>query len=267
MTDHRYPSRDNASREWFEDWFSNPLYLKVYHHRDSAEAELCVETILRITGTPTNSLRPVLDIACGAGRHAIAMAHLGLQVTANDLSAFLLGLAEKEAENRGLDIEFTCSDMRSISLEREFDLIVQLFSSFGYFETDEEDQAVIRNVAEMLSPEGWYVLDLINPQYLKKHIVLRTEKSVDTLSITEERELTDRNVCKTITIKDVNGDECSYSESMRLFSPAEISTLLESENLEVKFIAGDYRGHEFQENTSPRMILFTRKKRKAPNVL
>ncbi len=257
MTDHQSPSRDNLSREWFENWFSHPLYLKVYHHRDSAEAELCVETILRITEPPPKSR--VLDIACGAGRHAIAFARRGFNVTANDLSCFLLDTAKKEAREEGFEIGFNCSDMRSINLDHRFDLIVQLFSSFGYFETDEEDRAVVRNVSEMLNPGGWYVLDLINPDYLRRHIVLCTEKTVETLSITEERELTDRNVCKTIRIRDENGDECSFSESVRLFTPTEISALLENEHLEVRFMAGDYRGSLFDADSSPRMIIFARK--------
>lgn len=257
MTDHQSPSRDNLSREWFEDWFNHPLYLKVYHHRDNAEAELCVETILKITGTPPDGR--VLDIACGAGRHAIAFARRGFNVTANDLSCFLLDTAKNEAREKGLGIGFSCSDMRSINLGQRFDLIVQLFSSFGYFETDQEDRSVIRNVSGMLCPGGWYVLDLINPVYLKRHITLCTEKTVETLSITEERELTDRNVCKTIRIRDENGKECSFSESVRLFSPAEISLLLESEGLEVGFIAGDYRGSLFDADSSPRMIIFARK--------
>jgi 2-polyprenyl-3-methyl-5-hydroxy-6-metoxy-1,4-benzoquinol methylase len=267
MTDHRSPSRDNASREWFEDWFSHPLYLKVYHHRDNAEADLCVETILGITGTRPHNNSSVLDIACGAGRHALAFARHGFRVTANDLSGFLLGEAEKEAGKEGLDLELSCCDMRSINLDRRFDLIVQLFSSFGYFETDEEDRSVIRNVSGMLKPGGWYVLDLINPEHLRKHIVPRTEKSIETLSITEERVLTDRNVSKTITIRDGVGDECSFSESVRLFSPVEISALLESENLEVKLLAGDYRGSGFDAGTSPRMILFARKKTETPDAL
>ncbi|NTW52470.1 MAG: class I SAM-dependent methyltransferase [Chlorobiaceae bacterium] len=267
MIDHRSPSRDNSSREWFEEWFSHPLYLKVYHHRDNAEAELCIETILAVTGSDPGNQSPVLDIACGAGRHAIALARRGFHVTANDLSAFLLGEAEKEARDEGLEIEFSCCDMRNIKLDRNFELIVQLFSSFGYFDTDEDDRAVIRNVSSMLRPGGWYVLDIINPEHLRKHLVPRTEKQIETLTITEERVLTERNVSKTITIKDANGDRCTFSESVRLFAPEEISGLLESENLEVMLMAGDYSGSEFQAGSSPRMILFARKKAETPNSL
>jgi 2-polyprenyl-3-methyl-5-hydroxy-6-metoxy-1,4-benzoquinol methylase len=261
MNDQRPLSRDEASREWFEDWFNHPLYLKVYSHRDDSEANLCVETILRITGFDhAQEQVSVLDIACGAGRHAFAFARRGLHVTANDLSRFLLGTAENEAIKEELPITFSGCDMRAINLDRQFDLVVQLFSSFGYFETDAEDRTVVRNVKTMLSQDGWYVLDLLNPSWLRRHFVPRTEKTAGELSIIEERTLSSDRVVKRIDIRDADGHELSFTESMRLFSPERISGLLESEGLEVIRIAGDYRGSDFDEAVSPRMVIFSRKR-------
>jgi len=262
MNDQRSPSRDSDSREWFKDWFNHPLYLKVYSHRDDAEAAQCVETILRITGLETAPERTsVLDIACGAGRHAFAFARKGLQVTANDLSQFLLGTAEEEARKTGLPISFSGCDMRSLRLERNFDLIVQLFSSFGYFETDAEDREVVRNVSQMLRSNGWYVLDLINPSWLRRHFIPRTDKTVGNLSISEERSLSEDKVVKKISISDTDGHQVAFTESVRLFSPEMIVDILECEGLEVVRIAGDYRGAEFSVDASPRMMLFSRKRR------
>jgi SAM-dependent methyltransferase len=260
MTDRLSSSRDTTSREWFEDWFNHSLYLKVYQHRDTAEAALCVDTILGITGCgDAHHQSAVLDIACGAGRHALEFARRGLQVSANDLSMFLLGTAEDEARKAELAIRFSGFDMRYIRLDCQFDLIVQLFSSFGYFETDEEDKAVIRNVSKMLLDSGWYVLDLINPVYLKKGFIPNTTRSVESLSITEERSLSDRKVSKKITISDQLGETLSFTESVRLYSKAEISALLESEGMEIIRTAGDYQGSDFEESSSPRMLLFVRK--------
>lgn len=264
MTDHLSSSRDTTSREWFEDWFSHPLYLKVYQHRDTAEAALCVDTILKITGFDQTLFESVdsavLDIACGAGRHALEFARRGLMVSANDLSKFLLGTAENDACKADLSIEFSGFDMRHICLDRQFDLIVQLFSSFGYFETDEEDRVVIRNVSNMLRDDGWYVLDLINPDYLKKHFIPNTAKTVESLSIKEERSLSDRKVSKKITISDPEGETVSFTESVRLYSKSDISALLESEGMEIIRSAGDYHGSDFDQASSPRMLLFIRKR-------
>lgn len=262
MTDPRSSCPEEASREWFEDWFNHPLYLQVYSHRDAAEAALCVETILRLTSldhAPAGI--SVLDIACGAGRHAFEFARKGMLVTANDLSRFLLETATDEACKQGLCIEFSGCDMRTLQLERHYDLVVQLFSSFGYFATDQEDRRVVSNVASMLKPDGWYVLDIINPPWLREHFVPNSEKTVGTLSITEERELSENKVVKKIRIRDRENRELTFTESVRLFSPEEISGLLESEGFSIDRMAGDYQGNRFDSGASSRMLIFARKRR------
>jgi 2-polyprenyl-3-methyl-5-hydroxy-6-metoxy-1,4-benzoquinol methylase len=260
MTDHQSHSRGDHSREWFEEWFDHPLYLKVYHHRDEEEASRCVRTILSLTGLdPKHQPSPsVLDIACGAGRHALAFARTGLRVTANDLSPYLLDRARELAETEGLTMEFSLQDMRTIHFGHRFDLVVQLFSSFGYFETDKEDRDIVTSIASLLNPDGWYVLDLINPQHLQHHLVPRTDRNHGNLSIVEERSLSERHVTKKITLHEENGKEHSFTESVRLYSPDEAIGLLESGGFSVERIVGDYNGGTFNAATSPRLMLIAR---------
>lgn len=260
MTDTQTHSRDEQPREWFESWFDHPLYLQVYNHRDEAEASRCAAAILRLTGLESaNDNLQVLDVACGAGRHALAFARTGLRVTANDLSPFLLNRARELAASEGLSMEFSLQDMRSIGFDHHFSLIVQLFSSFGYFESESEDRAVIAHVARLLGPDGWYVLDLINPHHLRSNFVERTERCAETLSITEERTLTDRLVCKRITLQEKDGREHSFTESVRLYTREEAVGLLASEGFRVEKIVGDYEGNPFDEAVSPRMMLLARR--------
>ncbi|NTU53580.1 MAG: class I SAM-dependent methyltransferase [Chlorobiaceae bacterium] len=259
MTSRASHSREEHSREWFEEWFDHPLYLQAYLHRDQDEAARCARTILDLTGL--NHVPPplsVLDIACGAGRHALEFARLGLVVTANDLSPFLLNRAKELALNEGLPMEFTLQDMRKIRTETRFNLIVQLFSSFGYFESDREDRDIIANISTMLRPDGWYVLDLLNPYHLKRHFVPRTERKAGVLAITEERSLTERHVTKRITLHEENGREHSFTESVRIYTPDEATELLGSNGFRVERIVGDYDGHAFNHDLSPRMMLFAR---------
>jgi 2-polyprenyl-3-methyl-5-hydroxy-6-metoxy-1,4-benzoquinol methylase len=260
MSNRKSHSREKNAREWFEEWFDHPLYLKVYHHRDAEEADRCVRTILRLTGIdPAQEPTPsVLDVACGAGRHAHAFARAGLGVTANDLSPFLLDQAREQAAAESLEIGFSQQDMRAIRFERRFDLVAQLFSSFGYFDSDDEDRAVIKSIAALIEPDGWYVLDLINPSQLKRNFAPRTERSAGTLSIIEERTLTELHVTKRITLCEENGKEHSFSESVRLYSLDEATALLESGGFHVEQIIGDYDGNAFDIATSPRMMLLCR---------
>lgn len=261
MSDHQCHSRDDNAREWFEEWFDHPLYLKVYHHRDAEEADRCVRTILDLTGIdPAQHPTPsVLDVACGAGRHAISFARAGMRVTANDLSPFLLDQSREQAATEEIEMEFSQQDMRTIRFEHQFDLVAQLFSSFGYFETDREDREVIAAISKLLNPGGWYVLDLINPAQLNHHFKPRTERNAGTLSIIEERTLSESHVTKRITLCDEHGKEHAFTESVRLFSPDKATDLLESGGFRVKRIIGDYDGSAFDEASSPRMMLFARR--------
>ncbi len=264
MTDQQTSSREgDKSREWFEDWFSNPLYLKVYQHRDDSEAVRCVDTVLALTRLQAGpAIAPaVLDIACGAGRHALAFARKGFTVAANDLSPFLLDMARREARNAGLELSFSSCDMRTIRLGRHFDLIVQLFSSFGYFETDREDRLVLDNVSAMLGDDGWYVLDLMNPAWLASHFRPRTEKNIGSLHIIEERTMKSDKVVKRLTLKDTQKDEVyRFTESMRLFGQERITAMLADAGMQVSMTIGDYQGNPFEQASSPRLMLFCRKR-------
>ena len=122
--------------EWFKDWFNTQEYLSLYKHRNEDEAEQHIKLIL--DNVETFAGYRVLDMACGAGRHAILLAKKGLIVTAVDLSDNLLSIAKKTANEENLKIEFVKSDIREFNTNLDFDLVVNLFTSFGYFESDEE---------------------------------------------------------------------------------------------------------------------------------
>ena len=254
-------SETKPSGLWFEEWFNHPLYLEVYSHRDKDEAVRCIKTILSLSGLDlvNPALVSVLDIACGAGRHALELARLGYRVTGNDLSAFLLEEARKEASNNLLQIKFTCCDMRHIPAGGHYDLVVQLFTSFGYFESKEDDRKVVGKVYDALRSGGWYVLDLINPLHLARTIVSESQKSSGELAIHEKRTLEGERISKTITITSPSKERLTFNESVRLYSKREILGLLQGEGFSVETIIGNYEGDPFEKNESPRMILFCRK--------
>ena len=250
---------------WFESWFNHPLYLEVYSHRDQDEAARCIRTILSISRLDQKdpASLDILDIACGAGRHALELARHGYCVTGNDLSPFLLEEARKEAVNCKLQLELTCCDMRHIPDSARFDLIVQLFTSFGYFEAKEDDRGVLRKVWSALKNGGWYVLDLINPDHLARTLVSETRRTSGNLTILEQRTFNEDKITKTITITPQVGEKLSFRESVRLYSKEEIYTMLHQEGFSVSSIAGNYQGDPFSENDSPRMLIFCRKSKES----
>ncbi|NMW21046.1 MAG: class I SAM-dependent methyltransferase [Chlorobiaceae bacterium] len=261
MAESTDSSGTDNSGHWFETWFNHPLYLQVYSHRDQEEASQCIRTVLSVSGLELKkpaSLK-VLDIACGAGRHALEFARLGYCVTGNDLSPFLLEEARKEALNCNLQLELTCSDMRDIPASTHFDLVVQLFTSFGYFDMKEDDRVVLRKVFDALKSGGWYVLDLINPVHLAGNLVAETRRNAGNLTLIEERAFCEDKITKTITVTPPDGPKLTFSESVRLYSREEIVALLQNEGFSVTGIVGNYQGDPFMENDSPRMMIFCQK--------
>ena len=115
---------------WYEEWFGEE-YMLVYPHRNEAEAKQQIEFVKRHIHLPKGA--KVLDLCCGCGRHAIELKSQGYDVIGLDLSAKLLDLACSRASERGLDMKFIRCDMREIPYESYFDLIVNFFTSFGYF--------------------------------------------------------------------------------------------------------------------------------------
>ena len=248
------------SEEWFAKWFDHPLYLKIYSHRDEVEAKTCIDSILRETGLEheKNSPRKALDIACGAGRHAMELASRGFITTANDLSPYLIDRAKEKARDINVAVSCSLSDMRDLTAENEFDLVVQLFSSFGYFETTNEDERVIGNIYRSLVSGGWYILDLINPVHLEQSLVPSSTKAIDDLKVVEKRRIEHQRVIKEITIS--SPEETMYfEESVMLYDRDSIEILLEKSGFTVTAIHGDYEGHPFESSHSPRMIFFARK--------
>ena len=124
--------------DWFKDWFNTSEYLNVYKHRNEEDAEFHIQLIL--DNVPLDPEAEILDMACGAGRHSIILARKKFNVTGVDLSENLLSVAKQTAENENLKINFIQSDIRSFKTQKKFDLVLNLFTSFGYFETDEESR-------------------------------------------------------------------------------------------------------------------------------
>lgn len=262
FSDASYEIKDSQS-EWFVDWFRNPAYLKLYQHRSISEARQTVQTILDVTGLGSlaaecKSSLTVLDIACGAGRHAVELAEQGIAVTANDLSPFLLNETAALAKSRGVDVRLSQSDMREIDFKEEFDLVVQLFTSFGYFQDHEDEQAVITNVHRALKNGGWYVLDFFNSDHVRKSFNPFSTREVEGMRVVEERTIQSNRIEKLIALNE-NGNVSKFKESVRLYSYEELELMIVDAGFDIYEVLGNYDGSRFDPHTSPRLIIIARK--------
>jgi SAM-dependent methyltransferase len=151
-------------------WFENEdLWRDLYPYMFSAErlaaAPEQVAYIVELAGVSSGS---VLDLCCGPGRHSAEFAQRGFQVTGVDRTPYLLDRARAHAQD---SVEFVCRDMREFRRPAAFDLAVNIFTSFGYFDQAGDDLLVLRNVRESLRPGGVFVMELLGKEYLAAHYV------------------------------------------------------------------------------------------------
>jgi SAM-dependent methyltransferase len=232
--------------EWFEEWFGEE-YLQLYPHRDAAEAERAVALILERTAF-TPGWR-VLDVACGAGRHCRALEAAGARCVGLDLSMALLRVARRVTR-----APLVRADMRALPIRPgSMDLTVNLFTSFGYFERDAEHTAALHEMVATLRPQGWFVIDFLNPAAVRARLVPRETRQLDGAEVAVARSVSvdGRYVCKTIT---TTGGR-RFTERVRLFSADEIATMLAEARVTIRHRFGDYDASPLGAD-SPRTILF-----------
>ncbi len=242
--------------EWFKDWFNTEEYLDVYRHRNEDDAKKLVDLILSKVNISHGS--KVLDMACGAGRHSIIFAQYGFKVTAVDLSEKLIKVAKKTAAESNVNVNFIESDLREFAISEKFDLIVNLFTSFGYFEKDIENIKIIKTAFNHLKENGFFILDFFNQGYVEKNL---KQKSVDIIPgglITQERRIENSRIKKLITINKYDVEQ-KFIESVRMFKPEELISAVVSAGFKVYEILGDFDGNTFNFSSSPRVILIVQK--------
>jgi SAM-dependent methyltransferase len=242
-----------TSGKWYQNWFGND-YLEVYSHRDKIEAKLLVQLILSNTNLNPNS--QILDIGCGQGRHLSVFANRHFRITGIDLSGVLLRIAKEDNLNNP-KADFMQADMRYLPLNSKFDLILNLFTSFGYFEKDESNKLVFQQINDLLKKSGRFVFDYFNSNYVKKNLITKHKEEIGEIVVEQERFIENSRIKKKINLIK-HGKKSTYFESVKLYSPDEIFAMLNSVNLKVNKAFGNYDGSSF-EIESPRLLVFGEK--------
>lgn len=117
----------------------------------------------------------ILDLACGIGRHSLELSRRGFSVVGLDISSELLEIAEREAGEQGLEIEFVQADLRELDRPEEFDIVLSLNDgAVGYFETEEENLRTFEVVARALLSGGGHLMQLPNVLHAEKHLPQKT---------------------------------------------------------------------------------------------
>ena len=239
---------DETRDQWYVTAFGED-YPQVYKHRDDASADGEVGGLVELMGLQSG--QRVLDVCCGAGRHAAAMARRGLDVTGLDLSEPLLAEAAQRPELVGRLVR---ADIREIPFESEFDAVTNLFTSFGYFDDDAENARALARMARALKPGGWLLMDHVNRAHVEANLVAQDEREAGELKLISRRRIERDRVIKDLTIVQPDGSRREVTERVRLYRPDEIRAMFAAAGLIVDGVFGSLAGDAMTDG-SDRMIV------------
>lgn len=240
-------------KQWFESWFDTPYYHLLYKNRDDQEAQQFLDLILQqIPISPPDS---ILDLACGKGRHAIYLAQKGFDVTGMDLSPANIQAAAQFSSEL---LRFEIKDMREHLGTGRFDAVFNMFTGFGYFETDEENFQVFKNIKESLKKGGYFLFDYLNEPYVRNGKNFSNDFDIDGVNFKTTKEFLGRWVVKHITITD-NNQTFKFSEQVAMYSKNEIENILQKLGFQIMKTYGSYQLEEYAA-FSPRLIIVAESK-------
>ena len=242
---------------WFKEWFNTPYYHILYKDRDFVEAENFIRNLTQDLQLSKDA--KIIDLACGKGRHSVFLQQLGYEVLGVDLSEESIE-HNKQFETSADEtpkLTFKVHDMRNelypnVSSEK-VNAVFNLFTSFGYFDDDEDDRKVFSSVKNVLQNDGIFVLDFLNEKFVKNTLVDETTVTKDGIDFLIKKRIEEKHVIKDIFFED-KGESFHYFEKVKLHTLEEIKNIAESFGFEAVKIWGNYQLEDFERETSPRCI-------------
>ena len=240
--------------DWFATWFDTPYYHILYKNHDYKEAENFLVKLIAEIQLPEHS--KIIDLACGKGRHSVFLNKMGFDVLGLDLSVQSI-LHDQQFENPTL--KFKVHDMRNPIDSEKVNAVFNLFTSFGYFDNQEDDRKVFKSVSEILQENGYFVLDFLNQNIVRKNLAEKEQIEKEGIVFNIQKKIEDNYIIKEIDFQD-NGKTFHFFERVKLHTPEKINEYAKEAGFERIKIWGDYELNNFSEEQSPRCInLFKRK--------
>ena len=238
----------NNKSEWYLDWFNSPFYHLLYKERNSSEATYFMNNLINKLQIDKNS--SILDLACGRGRYSLYLSNIGHKVTGIDISKENISEAKKNESDK---LHYILHDMR-YPLNQKFDLILNLFTSFGYYEKDTDNLSVIKSIKSNLETDGQAVIDFFNIDYILDNLVEKEEKNIDKTKFIINRYLENDLLVKDISIL-LNNKSYKFQEKVKAYRMDDFLAMFKNCNLKLKEIYGDYKLNSFNKNSSNRLIM------------
>ena len=246
--------------EWFERLYTKE-FIELCGFADSEQTRR--EAAFVVKALNVTSKTKLLDLCCGFGRHSSEIAKIAhCSIAGVDWSDEYLAIAKEHYSGPG--IEYRKGDMRDLPFDGEFDAAVNLFTSFGYFDADAENEQVLHEVNRALKPSGLFLLDYENKFWFVRNDVQTKRRSwqkkdsetyyliENKYDVIKEREVYSIAILQRGTVV----DEVGYS--IRLYSLPELQSMLDRQGFELVQVWGDYEGNPYTVD-SKRMITLSKK--------
>jgi SAM-dependent methyltransferase len=239
---------NNQQSNWFASWFDTPYYHILYKDRNYREAQIFMDNLTHYLNLPEKA--KVLDLACGKGRHSIYLNQLGFDVLGADLSENSIAEASKNINDT---LHFQVHDMRE-PFEDKFDAIFNLFTSFGYFENDEDNLKTLVAIKDSLTEYGFAVIDFMNVNQVIANLVPTEVKTVDGIDFHIKRYVADNHIYKEIDFED-QGEKFHFTEKVKALTLEDFTQMMETAGIFLLDIFGDYKLKKFHKKDSERLIM------------
>ncbi|KAF2081628.1 class I SAM-dependent methyltransferase [Flavobacterium sharifuzzamanii] len=241
-------NHEDDNQNWYSSWFDTPYYHILYKDRNYREAQVFMDNLTHYLNLPEKA--KVLDLACGKGRHSIYLNQLGYDVLGADLSENSIAEASK---NSNETLHFKVHDMRE-PFEEKFDAIFNLFTSFGYFESDDDNLTTLKAIKESLSEYGFAVIDFMNVANVIENLVPEEVKTVDEIDFHIKRYVEDGHIFKEIDFED-KGRKYHFTEKVKALTLKDFQDLMDEAGIFLLDIFGDYKLKKFHKTESERLIM------------
>lgn len=248
--------------EWFESWFDTPYYHLLYSNRDYTEAENFITKLTQELQLPKSS--KIIDLACGKGRHSVFLNKLGYDVLGLDLSHQSIEFDKQFETSTSITssepkLRFKVHDMRNPIDSEPVNAVFNLFTSFGYFDNEADDKNVFKSVYNSLKPDGFFVLDYLNEEYVTRNLVAETIVHREGIDFHISKKIEGRHIIKDIRFE-IDGEAKHFFEKVKLHTLETIENYASECGFERIKIWGDYQLNDFEKEISSRCINLFKKK-------
>ncbi len=253
------------TKQWFENWFNSPFYHILYKERNDTEAELFIDNLVAFLHPSTNAR--FLDLGCGKGRHSVYLNNKGYNVVGVDLSPESIEYAS-QFENEKL--HFYVQDMRKTGRINYYDYVLNLFTSFGYFENEKDNYSTISSISKALKPGGILVIDFMNAQKVMANLIPKETKTCGGIEFNITRSVENNFIVKKMEFSDTRPNDRSnsvgregeiyhFQEKVKALTIVDFEKYFAGNELKILHLRGNYKLEEFNEKTSERLIIIAQK--------